>query len=98
MRTKSALSKTGHSLSKAEILAWGFSSPLAMTTQADNPHLGIQDHGKGGLSLRLVAVMTETTITAETAKTVKTTTVASFSPEKWTSLSLVFYCTQFADR
>ena len=36
-----------------------------------------QDHGKGGLSLRGVAVMTETAMTAETAKTVKTATVAS---------------------
>ena len=31
-----------------------------------------QDHGKGGLSLRGVAVMTETAMAAETAKTVKT--------------------------
>ena len=31
-----------------------------------------QDHGKGGLSLRGVAVTTETPATAETAKTVKT--------------------------
>ena len=36
-----------------------------------------QDHGKGGLSLKGVAVMTETAMTAETAKTVKSTTVAS---------------------
>ena len=36
-----------------------------------------QDHGKGGLSLRGVAVTTETAMTAETAKTVKTATVAS---------------------
>ena len=37
-----------------------------------------QGHGKGGLSLRGVAVMTETAKTAETATTVKTATVASF--------------------
>ena len=36
-----------------------------------------QDHGKGGLSLRGVAVMTETAMTGETAKTVKTATAAS---------------------
>ena len=36
-----------------------------------------QDDGKGGLSLRGVAVMTETAITATTAKTFKTVTVAS---------------------
>ena len=36
----------------------------------------IQDHGKGGLSLRGVAVTTETAITA---KTVKTVTVASLT-------------------
>ena len=36
-----------------------------------------QDHGKGRLSLRGVAVMTETAMTAKTAKTVKTATVAS---------------------
>ena len=36
-----------------------------------------RDHGKGGLSLRGVAVMTEIAMTAETARTVKTATVAS---------------------
>ena len=38
-----------------------------------------QDVGKGGLSLRGVAVTTETATTAETTKTVKTVTVASLS-------------------
>ena len=36
-----------------------------------------QDHGKGGLSLGGVAVMTENAMTATTAKTVETATVAS---------------------
>ena len=36
-----------------------------------------QDHEKGGLGLRGVAVTTTTATTAETAKTVKTATVAS---------------------
>ena len=38
-----------------------------------------QDDGKGGLSLRGVAVTTETATTAITAKTVKTVTIASLS-------------------
>ena len=37
-----------------------------------------QDVGKGGLSLRGVAVTAETATTAETAKTVKTVTAASW--------------------
>ena len=37
-----------------------------------------QDDGKGGLSLRGVAITTETATTAETAKTVKTVTVVSW--------------------
>ena len=38
-----------------------------------------QDDGKGGLSLRRVAVTTETAIAAETAEAVKTVKVASWS-------------------
>ena len=42
-----------------------------------------QDGGKGRLSLRGVAVMTETAMTAETAETVKTATVASLCCERF---------------
>ena len=44
------------------------------------PVVGVADvlHEKGGLSLRGVAVTTETATTAETAKTVKTVTAASW--------------------
>ena len=45
--------------------------------------LVFQDHGKGGLSLRGVAVTTETATTAETAKTVKTVRAASWYCILW---------------
>ena len=50
--------------------------PTRLTPPRPIPSLP-QDHGKGGLSVRGVAVMTETAMTAKTAKTVKTATVAS---------------------
>ena len=45
---------------------------LAAAVEADTNHFPrhYQDHGQGGLSLRGVAVTTETATTAETAKTV----------------------------
>ena len=46
---------------------------------AEDAHVSrvCQDHGEGGLSLRGVAVTTETATTAETAKTVKTVKTVS---------------------
>ena len=48
-----------------------------VSKKASPNHNSFRDDGKGGLSLRGVAVMTKTATTAETARTVKTATVTS---------------------
>ena len=56
---------------------------LVRVPEGGSKFLQFQDHGKGGLSLRGVAVTTETATTAETAKTVKTVTVVSWHCILW---------------